>query len=418
MGKRISKRTRKLTLNILFLLLLVAVTIVVLFTANDISLSDIGDFLSRCKPGWIAAAFGAMLLFILFEATSLFFILRGLGEKPHPLSAIAYSTSDTYYSAITPSASGGQPASAFYMVKSGIAAGKASFALVFNLAAYTASIIVIGIVALCVRPEFFSLIDGWFPKFLVVLGFVLQGLLLGFFIACMFCGGAVKKVGNGLISLLTKMHIVKKPEKWKERLAREVEKYKDCLIEIKRHPAMTFLNFFCNLGQRTCHVLIPCFVLFAADASAGFWDLFACSALVTLGYNSIPLPGGVGVYEYLYPNIYCIAYAEEAFVLSALMVSRAISYYICMLLSGAYTLGYHAFLMHRPSWKNDPPEETAQAGEERPLEGPEEKSPDPGSEKKKIGEASNEEQPAAPDGADRGADGDRPAIAPDERGGA
>lgn len=346
MGKRISKRTRQL-LNILFLLLLVAVTVVVLFTATDIKLGDIKNFLVGCDPKWIVAAFAAMLGFVLFEAVSLHFILRGLGERPRIASSIAFSAADTYYSAITPSASGGQPAAAFYMVKSGVGAGKASFALVFNLAAYTLSIIVIGFVALAVRPAFFSLTDGWFPKVLIIVGFVVQGLLLAFFIGCMFWGSAVKKLGHGIISLLSKTRIVKQTEKWRGRLDREVDKYKDCLSEIKHHPCMTLVNFLCNLGQRTCHVLIPCFVLLAADSTVNFFDLFACSALVTIGYNSIPLPGGVGVYEYLYPNIYCIVFPSEAFVLSALMVSRAISYYICMMLSGAYTLGYHAYLLHR-----------------------------------------------------------------------
>lgn len=382
MGKKISKPVKKQLLNIGFLLILIAVTLIVLFTATDIRLHDIGVFLSQCNPWLIAAALAAMVLFILFEAISLHFILHGLGEKPRFHSSIVYSTADTYYSAITPSASGGQPASAIYMVKDGIAAGKASFSLVFNIAAYTFAVIVIGVVALAVRPGFFSMIDGWFPKLLVILGFVIQGLLFAFFIGCMFWGGAVRKVGNGIIGLLTKLHIVKKPDKWKERLAREVEKYKDCLGAIKRHPGMTFINFFCNLGQRVSHVLIPCFVFYAADSSVNFLDLFACSAFVTIGYNSIPLPGGVGVYEYLYPSIYCIVSAEEAFVLSALMVSRAISYYMSMMLSGVYTLVYHAVMMHRkpkelpqeepsePSSGADPPGEAKEALAEPPGEAP------------------------------------------------
>lgn len=345
MGKRISKSVRKQLLNIGFLLLLISVTVIVLFTATDIRLHDIGVFLSGCDPWWIVAAFGAMLGFVLFEAASLHVILHRLGERPRFLSSVVYSTSDTYYSAITPSASGGQPASAFYMVKDGIGAGRASFALVFNLSAYTAAIIIIGLFAVIVRPGFFSRIDGGFPKALVIIGFVIQGLLLAFFIGCMFCGGAVRKLGGGIISLLTKMRIVKKPDKWREKLDREISIYKECRRAIAEHPGMTVMGLLFNLAQRVSHVLIPCFVLYAADQTIDFLDLFVCSAFVTIGYNSIPLPGGVGVYEYLYPNIYSIAVQGEAFVLSALMVSRAISYYICMILSGVYTLGYHLFKM-------------------------------------------------------------------------
>ncbi len=349
--KKVSKSMKKQILNIGFLVLLVAVTLIVLFTANDISFGDIFTFLKNCNPWWIVGAVALMIGSVLFEAVSIHFILRGLGEKPRFYGTTCYTAADIYYSAITPSATGGQPAAAYYMVKDGIKAGKASFGLIFNLTAYTLSIIIIGVVALAFRPSYFSVIDGWFPKFLVVIGFVIQGLLLAFFIGCMFWGSAVKKAGNGIISLLVKIHIVKNPDKWREKLAREVDLYKNCLYEIKNHPGMSFINVFCNLGQRVCHVLIPCFVLLAAAPHTDFLGLFTCSAFVIIGYNSIPLPGGVGVYEYLYPSIYCAVGlgGGDAFILSALMVSRFISYYLSMIVCGIYTLIYHVQIMRRPS---------------------------------------------------------------------
>lgn len=349
MRKQVPKRVKKQLLNIAFLVLLIAVTVIVIFTANDVSLSDIGDFLKGCNPWWIVGALGAMILSNLFEAVSIHFILRGLGERPRFVSSLCYTAADIYYSAITPSATGGQPAAVYYMVRDKIGAGKASFALVFNIAAYTASIIVIGIAAFALRPGFYALFDGGFPKFLVVIGFIIQGLLLAFFIGCMFCGGAVKKAGNALIGFLCKIRLVKKPDKWREKLAHEVEKYKSCLVAIKEHPALTFINFFCNLGQRLCRLATPCFVLLAAAPAADPVGLFACAAFIIIGYNSIPLPGGVGVYEYLYPNIYCAVFAHEAdaFILSALMVSRAISYYLSMIACGVITLVYHVYGMRR-----------------------------------------------------------------------
>lgn len=50
-------------------------------------------------------------------------------------------------------------------------------------------------------------------------------------------------------------------------------------------------------------------------------------AFVLIGYNSVPLPGGVGAFEYLYLHIYGLLF-ENAFILAAMMVTRTISYYI------------------------------------------------------------------------------------------
>lgn len=348
MGEK-KKKINKQLINICFLAVLIAITVTVIFTTNDISFKDIVTFLGDCNPWWIVGAVGLMVASVVFEAISLHFIMRGLGARPNFYRSTCYTTADLYYSAITPSGTGGQPASVYYMVKDGIGAGKASFGLVFNLTAYTLSIIIIGAAAFAVRPEFFSAVGEWFPRLLIIVGCIIQGLLLAFFIGCMFCGGAVKKVGNGLISLLHKIHIVKKPDKWRGKLENEIELYKGCLFEIKNHPGMSFVNVFANLGQRMCHVLIPVFVILAAKPDADVLSLIACSSLVIIGYNSIPLPGGMGVYEYLFVPVYSAAGlgGGEAFILSALMVSRFISFYMIMVGCGLYTLVYHIQVMRR-----------------------------------------------------------------------
>ncbi len=348
--KKVTKSMKKQLLNIGFLLVLIAVTVIVIFTANDISFGDIFVFLKDCQPWWIVGALALMVASMIFEAVSLHFIMHGLGEKPNFYRSTCYTSADLYYSAITPSGTGGQPASVYYMVKDGIGAGKASFGLIFNLTAYTLSIIIIGAVAFAVRPGIFAEVGEWFPQLLIIVGCVIQGLLLAFFIGCMFWGGAVRKAGNGIITLLYKIHIIKKPDKWRKKLAEEIDLYKGCLYEIKDHPGMSFINLFANLGQRVCHVLIPVFVILAQQPGADFWGLCACSALIIIGYNSIPLPGGVGVYEYLYVSIYATAgLGDEIFVLAALMVSRFISYYLIMILCGLYTLIYHIQVMRRPT---------------------------------------------------------------------
>lgn len=127
MAKKLSKRARKQLLNIAFLVLLIGVTLTVVFVSQDIDLHDIGVFLSSCNVWYIVGAFGGLLGYIIFEAISLHIIARTVGHKPKFASSVAYSTSDLYYSAITPSASGGQPASMYYMVRDGVGGGTAGF---------------------------------------------------------------------------------------------------------------------------------------------------------------------------------------------------------------------------------------------------------------------------------------------------
>lgn len=346
MTKPISKRARKKIINAVFLIVLIAVTFIVLFTSQDISLKDIGAFLVDCHPGYIAGAFAGLLGYILFEAISLHVIARTLGRKSKFVSSVAYSSSDLYYSAITPSASGGQPASAYYMMRDGMSGGTAGFIVLFNIISYTAATIFVGIFGIAAYPGMFGAIGHWLAKTLVIVGFVIQFILLALLLLCLFRARTILKIGGWGIKLLTKIRVVKKPEKWTAKLDNVVTKYRSCRSVIKQHPMLFVVALFLNVAQRVSQTLIPCFVIMGSSQSAAydvsFLELFCMQAYVMIGYNSIPLPGGTGVYEYLYPNVFGVGGYDMTFILSAMMVSRAISYYICMLVTGMYTLVYHA----------------------------------------------------------------------------
>ena len=79
---------------------------------------SLGEFLEQLKgasPWWIAAAVASMIAYICFEAAALLTICREFGHAPTFRHGLVYSSADLYFSAITPSATGGQPASAFFM---------------------------------------------------------------------------------------------------------------------------------------------------------------------------------------------------------------------------------------------------------------------------------------------------------------
>lgn len=338
---KMTKKTRNLLLNLAFVAVLVIVTLVVLFVNHkELNFKEIADYFTNSNPVWIVAAFACMLLFIIFEGISLWLIGRFFGYKTKLVSAVAYSSADTFYSAVTPTAAGGQPAAVYYMARDGMSAGKASFGMLVNVIGYTAAIFAVGIIALSINPTLFGGIDAVFAQVLVIAGAVIQLALLGLYIGCMFFGKAILKLGNGIITFLNKIKIVKHADKWRNKIEEEVKKYSECRKILKEKPVVIVTTLFFNILQRVSQTLIPCFVCLAIDPNTPFLDVFALQALVLFGYNSIPLPGGVGAYEYLFIHIYGQMY-DKAFILLALMISRLFSYYFNMLVSGIYTLTYH-----------------------------------------------------------------------------
>ena len=343
------KSTRKQILNISFVVLMALVTIIALLGSNkELNYASLQQFFHNCNLIYIVIAFVCWGAFVLFEALSLHIILKKLGYKQKMSDSIVYSTSDTYYSAITPSATGGQPASAYYMVKNKVPGGVAGFSLIFNLIGYTAAILVIGITALVFGFDLF-LEFPVFVKVLVIFGFVAQVLLLIFFISCMCYHEFVLKYGKLFVSLLNKIKIIRNKDKWLLKVENIVEKYRSCYEDFKEHKKMFIPVLLCNIAQRVSQLLISVFVCMSA-VNCNFFDVLIMQSFVMLGYNSIPLPGGVGAYEYSYLQIYCMSFSES-FVIISMMVTRIISYYLSLILSGAYTVVYHLLKIKRKEIK-------------------------------------------------------------------
>lgn len=343
-----NKKVRKHLFNILFVLVLLGLTVFILIKSNkELSWADVRAFFSNCNPAYIVLAVGGMLVFLLAEAWSLKNIAKKFGYKTKFVSAFAYSSADAYYSALTPSATGGQPASAYYMVKDGIDAGSTTFILVFNLLGYTAAIFVLGVAAFVI--SLFTSTGGWvfldfsvLSKVFIIVGVVMQVFLIWLFMACLKHPGAVLKTGGALIALLAKLKFSKKPEILREKLSAMVEKYRYCGEQIKKHRNLFLQTLLLNVLQRGAQVAITAFVFKAAKPQTDMLHVFALQCFVLLGYNSMPLPGGSGVFELLYLNVFStVAFFDKPFLVVAVMVTRVISYYGCLIFSGIFTLVYH-----------------------------------------------------------------------------
>lgn len=340
MKKETKRSIKKQALSIAFIVLLMGLTVFALSKSNkELSFSNIIEFISAANPAYIAAALACMLLFIIFEGLSLHVICSRLGYKRPLYSSFAYATADIYYSSITPCASGGQPASAFYMIKDGVDGGTASISVVLNLVAYITAILVIAVISFAIDPNIFLQAD-FFAKLLIIIGIIVQTALLVFFIMCMRCHKLVLKAGTAGIRLLTKIKIIKKPEKWITRFTAVVEKYKLGYEKIRHKKTLFPTAVALNVLQRAAQMLITCFVCYSVSTEVPFYELVAMQGFILLGYNSIPLPGGTGAYEYMYLSIYGLVFTD-AFVTSSMMVSRVISFYINMIVCGVLTLLYH-----------------------------------------------------------------------------
>ncbi len=339
------KEAKKKVFWALFSLLLAGLSIwAVMSQSKTMSLTKLWESLREADPKWIFAAVLCMLGFIYFEGAALLVIVRASGYRQNQFSGLVYSASDIYFSAITPSASGGQPASAYFMMKDGIPAGVTTAALIVNLIMYTLAILVIGVLSVILDAHVFLNFKLFPSKVLIIAGLmVLTGLLFGFFMLLKH-GRALFRVVNKIMVFLHKHHLLHHLEKKQKKLDKVVEDYESCVSVTAGKTKALVLAFIFNLIQRLSQILVSVMVYNAFyGPSKASVTVFVTQSMATIGSNCVPVPGAMGIADYLMLDGFKdILEAENAIHLE--MMSRGISFYICIVISGLTTiLGYLIF---------------------------------------------------------------------------
>ena len=113
---------------------------------RDISWSMLMDTLRKVNPIFIPLGFALMVCFVACEAINIRMILRQVGMRVPFFRCLRYSFVGFYFSSITPSASGGQPAQAYYMNKEGIPVSLSSLTLLVIVAIYQLVMMILSLI--------------------------------------------------------------------------------------------------------------------------------------------------------------------------------------------------------------------------------------------------------------------------------
>ncbi len=335
--KSSSKSSNKLLWTFLSLIIAVATIAAVIWQSRTFKLENFFNFVKNASPGYIAAAVVCMLLFIFFEAEALRVILNSYANRTTLKNCMFYSATDIYFSAVTPSATGGQPASAFMMMHDGISGSSATVALLANLAMYTLSIFVLGALAILLYPAVFGCFSRM-SRILVLIGVITQIALLTFFILLLWNKHLLRRIVIGVVRLGGKLHIVRRVDERIEKIETSLESYSRDAEALRGHRLMLVRVFLLNLAQRASQIAVTAFVFLSFGGEArGALRIFALQCYVVLGASFIPVPGSMGVTDFLMIDAFGTMLPEET-ATSLELLSRTLSFYCCIALCAFFVL--------------------------------------------------------------------------------
>lgn len=311
-----------------------ALTIWAVTSQEGFSISEFIKFLGEMETGWLICAFLGMLGFIVFEALAIMTIIKSFGFKRPFRKGIIYSTSDIYFSAITPSASGGQPASAYFMMRDGISGSMTTVSLIVNLVMYSFAIVIIGITSILLKPSVFLGFPTLAKVLIIVGGVLLIGIAL-FFLLLLYKSQILLKMGNGMVSLLSKLRILKKPDAMRKKLTDAIEEYRSHVAHLKGKGWMLVRALCFNVLQRASLISVTLFIYLASgnDPSMAI-DVWVIQCLVVVGTNMIPIPGAMGISDYMLICGFAAIGFSDAAALNLNLASRGVSFYLSVVLCG------------------------------------------------------------------------------------
>lgn len=332
--------------TIVFILIAAVSVLAVVMQSREFSLSQFASFLSEASIPWLGVSLLSMLGFIFFEGIALLVLCRAFGYQKKLRNGYIYSASDIYFSAITPSATGGQPASAYFMMKDGVPGMVVTVALVANLCMYTLAIVAIGLICFVFHFDVF-LNFNIASKVLILIGVVMQLGMAFFFFLLLKNGALLHRICRAVLHFLCKIRILRREEEKQAKLDAAMDKYRGYAHILSAHRKTLVFVFVFNFLQRASQIAVTMFTYLATGGSisqAG--KLWAMQGYVVLGSNSIPIPGAMGVSDYIMLDGFRSIMNESAAV-NLELLSRSFSFYICIFLCGISTLVQYQLVKKR-----------------------------------------------------------------------
>ena len=342
-NKRSSKKLR--LISTLFMLVLIAVTLYIIF--RDTSLTQFWSAVQSSDPLWLLAALGAAVFASLMFGVALHLALRVLYGKPISLLRnIGFGYIGQYYTAVTPAGIAGQPMQLYYMLAYGVEVSFASLALLLVNAAHQLVVLLIPTVLFPFRAGLILENLGAF-LWLFILGSLINIGLILFLLFAMFSKSFAGRIVHRVISLLTKLHIVKHPERIEKRVSEQIALYQKGAEVFKAHKWLLFGELFSYILLLGSQFVIPYFIYRAFHLTAfGMIDFIALQSVLYLAVCFLPIPGSAGASESGFVQLFRVLF-QSALIVPAMLLSRVASFYFILILSGAVSLAMQLVLSYR-----------------------------------------------------------------------
>jgi uncharacterized protein (TIRG00374 family) len=329
MKERVVSRKNQIR-SIIFIIILMAITTRVLL--KDYSIYSIIRVIKDVNPVYLTTGILMILIYIGCQALNFYILLKKLGKAVPFIHCLEYTFTGIYFSALTPGASGGQPAQVYYMEKDDIHVDLSAITIFFMVFASQAVILLIGGILSALNYPELIMTTKWL-KYLLIAGSIVMLGLAFILAAFMFLGKTIPFLVNLGLRCFIALRLVKKPDIAKAQMEQLLCSYSQKAGMLLKHPALFMQVFLVSLIQWLAFYTVSYMIYLGfGHPEFGYFDLITDQALINIAIAAVPIPGSVGVAEKVYLLVLSRYYTEGELP-SAMVLNRFITFYLPLFIS-------------------------------------------------------------------------------------
>lgn len=327
-------KTKKIIFNTIFLVVVFGLTIYGVFHGED--LGAVMDAIQSADKIWLLPGVALVAFFIWGESIIIWYMMRSYGIHLRKRVCFLFSSVGFFFSCITPSASGGQPMQIYYMKKEKISIPVATVILMIVTITYKFVLVAIGVgIAVFGRGFLHRYLTGILPIF--YLGLALNIFCVTFMTVLVFHPDLARNFLVKGLKILEKLHIVCKKHSRLKKLEDSMDTYRETAAYLRTHPRVIFHVILITFAQRMALFAVTWLVYRAFSLSGtGFWTVLFLQAVISVSVDMLPLPGGMGISETLFLNIFVPVFGS--LLLPGMVLSRGLGYYGELFISAFFTV--------------------------------------------------------------------------------
>ena len=320
------------------LFLIIAVITLRIFFFND-NFKETVEIISKVNLIYIAIGILFMFIVVLCEGINIKRSLNLCKEEFTLKESMKCSLTGMFFSSITPSASGGQPMQLYFMHKRGKKISSGTLTLLICLASYQFVAVLAATLSIVFERNIFYMFLGKY-SILFFIGMTLNTVLLVFIIMAIFSNKIIFNTVS-LVTYIIKRFNMELSIKFNDKALIEIKKYKSSAEYLKGNRKFIINTVLISFIQIMAFHSIPFWAYKALGLPGiGIFDFIFIQAALYITGAALPFPGAMGIGECGFLVFFQCKFAKNM-INSAMLISRGISFYMMLLISGAVVLTSH-----------------------------------------------------------------------------